>query len=182
LSEWRVTTGDPDIAERIAELLGGTPEESGTDRSDNIQVMTSASRVPVHIQSANDLRTRMILHRHRAPAHGCERMYFLADQERGQPCGCRDLHPERKEHTKCGGPKPDISLRFRLSADPKLGTFLFASGSWSLVADLPEVERRLSEADGPVAADLGIIRVQYTTKDGKGVAYHRPEITVTGRA
>jgi len=182
LSEWRVTTDDPDVSDRIAELFGGTPEEWDTEKSDNIQVLTTTASVPIIIEKADDLRTRMALYGLQGPIHLCDGAYSLADEDRGEPCGCPRSLQERKEKAKAGkGPKPDISLRFRLAADESLGLFLFGTGSWSLVNDLPEIERRLTEADGPVTADLKLTHVEYTTKSGKDVEYTRPEILINGR-
>lgn len=184
LSEWRVTTDDPDVADRIAELYGGTPEEWDTEKADNTQVMTTAATVPIIIEKADDLRSRMALYGLQGPLHLCDGAYSLSEEDKGKPCGCPRSLQERKEKAKAGkGPKPDISLRFRLAADPDLGLFLFGSGSWSLVNDLPELECQLADADGPVTADLSLVLVEYTSKKtSKHVEYHRPEIVITGKA
>ncbi|MFF3140413.1 hypothetical protein ACFVRU_01440 [Streptomyces sp. NPDC057927] len=44
LNEWRVTTGDPTVADKIAELMGGEPEEWETDKEDNLQIRVGADR------------------------------------------------------------------------------------------------------------------------------------------
>ncbi|MGW0523036.1 recombination directionality factor [Crossiella sp. NPDC003009] len=183
LSEWRVTTDDPDVADRIAELFGGTAEEWETDRADNRQVMTEVQTVPIVIEQADHLRARMVLLGLQGPVHQCDGMYSLAEDDRGEPCGCPRSLTERKEKAKAGkGPRPDISLKFRLAADQDLGYFLFSSGSWSLVNDLPELESQLTQAGGPVQAELRIVHVAYTTKSGRDVEYHRPEIVLKGAA
>ncbi|MFE0020509.1 hypothetical protein [Amycolatopsis sp. NPDC059021] len=187
LSEWRVTTDDPDVADRVAQLYGGTPEEWDTDKSDNLQVLTDAASVPVVIEGASALRTRMALYGQAGPIHICDGAYFIEghpeDEEVGEACGCPRELSKRKEMSKSGrGPKPDISLRFRLRDDPDLGLFLFSSGSWSLVNDLAEIERALAAADGPMRADLKLTFVEYDTKAGRHVEYHRPEISIKGAA
>ncbi|MGO1050758.1 recombination directionality factor [Crossiella sp. CA198] len=181
LAEWRVTTDDPDVADRIAELFGGTAEEWDTDRADNRQVMTETAAVSIVIEQADHLRARMVLLGLQGPVHQCDGMYSLADDDRGEPCGCPRSLQERKDKAKSGkGPRPDISLKFRLADDPELGYFLFGSGSWTLVSDLPELENQLAQAGGPVQADLKITHVAYTTKAGRDVEYHRPEIVLKG--
>lgn len=183
LSEWRVTTDDPDVADRVAGLYGGTPEEWDTDKPDDTQVMTDAKAVPIIIEGPEDLRSRMALYGLQGPIHLCDGAYFLDEENAGEPCGCPRELTKRKELAKSGkGPKPDIRLRFRLADDPELGLFLFSTGSWSLVNDLPELEAALESADGPVRADLALTFVEYDTKAGRHVEYHRPEITITGPA
>ena len=62
LEEWRVTTGDPDVAERIHELFGGEkPQEWDATGEDNIEVFTKAKRVKVIVDSPSALRQEMVL-------------------------------------------------------------------------------------------------------------------------
>jgi hypothetical protein len=187
LSEWRVTTDDADVADRLAELYGGTPEEWDTDKSDNVQVLTDAKSVKVVIEKATDLTARMALYGNAGPIHVCDGAYHVEGhpeaEEIGEPCGCARQLAKRKEKAKAGvGPKPDIKLRFRLADDPDLGIFLFSTGSWTLVEDLEGLAKSLAEATGPVRAELALKHVAYTTKGGRDVSYHRPEITILGPA
>ncbi|MBM7770887.1 hypothetical protein JOD54_001091 [Actinokineospora baliensis] len=182
LSEWRVTTDDPAIAAEIAQLYGGEPRVWETDKSDDLEVMTAAKSVRVIIDKPTDLTARMVLYGITGPIHVCDGVYHVdghpeLDQV-GQPCGCQRALTKRKEKARAGvGPKPDIRLRFRLADAPHLGVFLFSTGSWSLVEDLDVITRALLAADCAVTADLGLRLVEYTTKSGRDVSYHRPEFT-----
>ncbi|MEO6089268.1 MAG: hypothetical protein ABIQ18_39765 [Umezawaea sp.] len=188
LSEWRVISDDPDVADRIAELFGGEAVDSGDEEArDRYEVMSEAESVLVVVESAEALRSRMALYGLQGPLHVCDGAYLIAghpEEDRiGQPCECPRGLQDRKDKAKSGtGPKPDISLRFRLKDDPELGYFVFGSGSWSLVNDLPEIERQLADADGPVIAELRLTLVEYTTKKGRDVSYTRPEIVIKGAA
>lgn len=187
LSEWRVTTDDVDVADRIADLYGGTAEEWDTDKSDNTQVLTDAKSVRVIIEKASDLTARMALYGNAGPIHVCDGAYFVEGhpetEDIGEACGCAHQLAKRKEKAKAGtGPKPDIKLRFRLADDPELGIFMFSTGSWTLVEDLESLSRGLADADGPVKAELNLKLVEYTTKGGRDVSYHRPEIVILGAA
>ena len=118
------------------------------------------------------------------PIHVCDGAYFTdghpEDDAIGEPCGCPRELSVRKEKAKAGtGPKPDIKLRLRLADAPDLGQFLYGTSSWTLVADLDEIERSL-QGEGPFAATLELVLVEYTTKGGRDVSYHRPEIKVSG--
>lgn len=181
LSEWRVTTDDPDVADYIAETFGGTPEEWDTEKSDNIQILTTAKTVEIVIESAKSLRSRLALYGQAGPIHVCDGAYFVAghpeDGAVGEACGCPRSLQDRKEKSKAGtGPKPDITLRFKLADAPDLGYFLFGTGSWTLVNDLDQIEAALSQGDGPFPAVLKLELVEYTTKGGREVSYHRPVI------
>lgn len=188
LSEWRVVSDDEDVADTIAALFGGdvivSPDEEARDR---FEVETTAQYVDVIIEDAAALRSRMALYGNNGPIHVCDGAYFVAghpvEDKVGEACGCPRSLADRKAESKSGtGPKPDISLKFRLSANPDLGYFLFNSGSWSLVNDLADIERALVSVDGPALAALSLELVEYTTKKGRDVSYTRPVIDVRGPA
>lgn len=185
LSEWRVVSDDEDVADRMAELYGGeltvSPDEDARDRYD---VETTSAEVAIIIETADALRSRMALYGSNGPIHVCDGAYFVpghpVEDKVGAECGCPMSLADRKAEAKAGtGPKPDITLKFRLADDPGLGYFLFTTGSWSLVNDLNDIERSL--LDAPVTALLRLELVEYTTKKGKDVSYTRPVIEVTGK-
>lgn len=86
LEEWRVTTGDPEVADRIYELLGGqAPQEWETSKEDNLEVFTAATTIEVIIEKASDLRQRMILWGWRGAVPSIELTFRLAsDPELGK--------------------------------------------------------------------------------------------------
>jgi len=188
LSEWRITTGDPAVAEAVAGMFGGHPEEWETTKEDALEVMTNASSVPIVIDGPDALKARMVLWGNNgAIIHECDGMEFLDEDRKGTPCGCPQLFADRKALAKKGiGPKPETSLVFRLQDDPEIGKFRFQSASWDLVRDFPNLVSALENIGGPANATLALTEVSFTIKNGprKGmdVTYNRPVITVKGAA
>jgi hypothetical protein len=195
LNEWRVTTGDPTVAAKIAELLGGEPESWETDNEDNLQVLTDSKTVQIIIEPDGvDASFKQFL-----PGagliHHCDGFNYLSpEEEKGNPCGCPSYIAERKDKaTKLRGPKPSVDIEFRLLDAPDLGKFRFNSGSWKLVEALgglfTELDRygNAGEGDNPgaqVRASLTIENVSYVPKKGpragQTVSYNKPVIKVFG--
>ncbi|MGP3750863.1 recombination directionality factor [Streptomyces sp. IBSNAI001] len=198
LNEWRVTTGDPAVADVISRLMGGETEEWDTDKEDNLQVLTTSKSVEIIIDSSDAIDASMKKFGFSGLEHHCDGVKFLSDDDPtlvGESCGCPPMLEDRKARAKSGkGPKPSIDLTFKLAANPEIGKFRFNSGGWSLVNVLHEVIEaidtvggRQEDTDGkvtdpgkPVRATLTIEHVAYTTKSGRDVAYNMPVIKVTG--
>ncbi|QDF14213.2 recombination directionality factor [Microbacterium phage IAmGroot] len=192
LDEWRVTTGDPEVAEAIQKLMGGDPpQEWEAKGEDNIEVFTASASVDIIIPSAKSLRQRMVLWgRNGKPIYVSDGEFILDDQ--GHPTDERDPDAEltfqERKAKKDIGAIPDIDLTFRLAADPDLGFFQFKSGSWGLAYDLAAdaVDELLAEIDGPALASLSIVEESFTPKKGprKGqlVSFNKPVLKIKGAA
>lgn len=180
LANWRILTGDPAVADAVAELFGGTPVDTESSRDHHIAVDTSADKVLIIVNKPGDLRSDMKLWNRSALIHHCDGIEFLSpDDQRGEPCGCPETMDERKALAKrFMGPSPSIELTFRLADDPELGEFRFKTGSWTLVDVLHTVENALNAVDGPALCELSLELVEYTTKKGRDVSYRKPVITV----
>lgn len=197
LNEWRVTTGDPSVAEKVAALFGGDVESWETDKEDNLQVLTDAKTVQIIIvPDGVDASFKQFI-----PGvgltHHCDGFTYLSpDEDKGQKCQCPPLIAERKLKAQQGrGPKPSVDIEFRLLDDPDLGKFRFNSGSWKLVealgplfADLDRYGNAGDEENGvegkPVRASLTIENVTYVPKKGRmagqTVSYNKPVVKVLG--
>ncbi|MFE5828707.1 hypothetical protein ACFQ8W_00300 [Streptomyces sp. NPDC056508] len=187
LNEWRVTTGDPVVAAKIAEFMGGTPEEWETDKEDNLQILTDSPTVAIIIEADGvDASFKQF-----APGagliHHCDGFEYLSPEEdKGTPCKCPTLIAERKlAADKMRGPKPSVDVKFRLQDDPELGIFRFNSGSWKLVEVLGGLFAELDKYPGrQVRATLTIENVSYTPQKGpragQEVSYNKPVIRVAG--
>jgi len=187
LNAWRVTTGDPVVAAKISELLGGESEEWETDKEDNLQILTDSATVAIIIEPDGvDASFKQF-----APGaglvHHCDGFEFLSPEEdKGQPCKCPSLVAERKlQADKLRGPKPSVDVKFRLQDAAESGIFRFNSGSWKLVEALGPLFTELDKYPGKqVRATLTIENVRYTPQKGPRagteVSYNKPVIKVLG--
>jgi hypothetical protein len=198
LNEWRVTTGDPAVADIVAQLMGGDVEEWPTEKEDNLQILTASKSVEIIIENSDAIDASMKKFGFSGLEHHCDGVVYLSDEDPtlvGESCGCPPLLDDRKARAKSGkGPKPSIDLTFQLAAHPEIGKFRFNSGGWSLVNVLHEVIEAIDTVGGreedasgkvanpgkPVRATLAIEHVSYTTKAGRDVAYNRPVVDVLG--
>ncbi|MFF4408105.1 hypothetical protein [Streptomyces sp. NPDC001404] len=180
LSEWRISTGDPDVAAAVAQLFGGTPVETDSTAENFIDVLTETPKVQVVIEGVSAIHSDMKLWNRSALIHHCDGVEFLSpDEDKGKPCGCPALMEDRKAAAKTfRGPKPSISVTFRLAEDYDLGRFKFVTSAWTLAETLYEVENALSRIDGEALCSLEIEHVEYTTKKGRDVEYYKPVIRV----
>ncbi|MEE1835774.1 recombination directionality factor [Streptomyces sp. SP17KL33] len=179
LAHWRVTAAEPEVADAIAQLMGGSPAEWDTSKDDALEVLTNTSRVQVVIDGPQAIKSTLILWGRNGPIHECDGAYSLLDEDRGEPCGCPRLMADRKALARSGrGPAPNTTVRFRLAEDYDLGVGKFVSTSWNLVEVLHEVEDELSDIEGEALCELSLELVQFTNAAGQNVEYRKPVITV----
>ncbi|MDH6108849.1 hypothetical protein P3T36_002980 [Kitasatospora sp. MAP12-15] len=180
ISEWRVTTGDPEVAAAIAELFGGTPEETDSTSENFIQILTEKGSVLAVLDGPEAIYADMKLWNRNKLVHHCDGVQHLSPEEKkGRPCGCPELFAERKQAANdFMGPAPSISVTFRLADDTELGKFRFQTGSWSMAEVLHEYDAALSRIDGPALCELTLEHVEYETKKGRHVSYFKPVIRV----
>ncbi|MFD4141577.1 hypothetical protein [Streptomyces sp. NPDC058572] len=180
LSDWKVTTGDPDVAAAIAQLMGGQPEETDSTSENFIEILTGTNRVKVVLSGASAVSSDMKLWNGNVLIHHCDGVEFLSPEtDKGIACGCPPLMDDRKANAKTKrGPSPSISVLFRLAEDYDLGLFRFQTSSWKLAEVLHEIENALDKVGGEALAELSIELVEYTTKKGRDVSYFKPVIKV----
>ncbi|MFJ3248351.1 hypothetical protein [Streptomyces sp. NPDC086782] len=187
LNEWRVTTGDPEVADRIAELLGGEAEEWETEKEDNLQILTDAATVSIIIEPEGVDASFKQFMPGAGMIHHCDGFEYLSPEEdKGEPCGCPSLIAERKlAAQKMRGPKPSVDVTFRLADAMDAGKWRFNSGSWKLVEVLGPLFAELDKYPGKqVRATLTIENVCYTPQKGpragQEVSYNVPRIKILG--
>lgn len=180
LDEWRVTTGDPEVADIVADLLGAKTgvQTWTTEGEDNLEVYTTAESVDVILDGESAVTARMALWGKKGLIHACDGEVTTD----GEPCPMAGKTvAERKEAAKAGyGCEPNINVYFRLLANPDLGKFRFSSGSWKFAEDVDGIVAALAKADGPVRATLKLDLVEYDTKGGRHVRYRKPLVTIHG--
>lgn len=193
LQEWRVTTGDPEVADAIADLLGGSePKEWDASGEDNLEVYSDANEVEVILDGSRALRQAMVLYGRKGTIYVSDgETISYPDDRKGEadPQAGQTLQ-ERKAAAKDGtGAEPRIEIFFRLAEKPDLGIFKFQSGSWSLASDLAyhgtEDEIEEIAADGAkVRASLSLELVEFVAKNGpragQTVSYTKPVLKVLG--
>jgi hypothetical protein len=184
LTEWRVTTGDRDVAAAVGQLFGGQPVETDSTSEFFIDVFTTRSAVPVILSGPDAITMDMKLWINGMLMHHCDGNKFLSgdDVTVGDTCGCPSTYSERKSRAKTfQGPKPSIEIRFRLADDPELGLFKFVTGSWDFAYVLHQVDAALEDAAGEAVADLTLEAVSFVAKNGpmkgKTVSYTKPVLT-----
>jgi hypothetical protein len=186
LSEWRVTTGDPEVAAKVYDLLGGdAPQEWEAKGEDNLEVFTASKEVGILIEGTKALRQRMVLRNRNGQIVLESDGETMAD---GTPDPDAELTlAERKLKAQNGlGPSPQIDLYFRLADEPDLGIFKFQSGSWTFAVDLAandtegELADLVADGNGTVKAKLKLELVEYTAKRGPRagslVSYTKPSL------
>lgn len=183
LSQWRVSTGKPEVADAIAQLFGGTPVETDSQREEFIDVFTEASSVGVILSGSDAIENDLKLWSNGKLTHHCDGTIFKSHPSKdaliGTPCGCPRLFEDRKQAHKDGlGPAPSIDIRFELADDPELGKFAYHTTSWTMARVLHEYAYELEQIGGEAVAQLALENVSFKAKNGpmagKTVSYTKP--------
>jgi hypothetical protein len=181
LQAWRVTTGDPDVADAIHDLLGGEePRSWDTESGESLEVITDAASIRVLLEGPSSIRSEMVLWGRQAKIRSCDGVEQLGtspdDPDKGRPCICPSTWRERKEAAAAGkGCEPSVQVYFRLADLPDLGGFKFFSGSWTLARDIPGVEAKLATlGEGPIPATLSLVKVEMSN----GNTFTKPVVTL----
>jgi hypothetical protein len=181
LEKWRVTTGDPEVAETLRELLGGeAAQEWETKGEDNLEVFTDAASIDVLVD-ANAIRSEMVLWGRSGAIRKCDGVSQGGDNA-GKPCECPSAFSERKAAADRGtGCQPNLTVYFRLAADPDLGKFRFTSGSWTFAKEIGFAEDDLAKIDGTAKGTLSLEVVEYESQ-GKKRRFVKPVLKIIGEA
>jgi len=156
LTEWRITTGDPEVAAAVYDLLGGdAPQEWPAKGEDNLEVFTATGEVEILLAGPKAVRQRLVLREHR-------------------PTGRRRAAPSFV-------PVPEVQIDFKLVGAEALGSFSFRSASWTLLEELrsQSTPERLAAARAGLCARLGLETVSYTPAVGPRAG--RPVLHTTPR-
>lgn len=179
LTEWRITTGDPGIADAVSRLFGGEPQGWETTTDETIEVYTEAPEISVILDGPNAVKTSMVLWGRKGKIRECDGV----TQKDGTACVCPQTVKERKAAAEKGeGCDPSTMIFFRLADAPDLGRFRFISGSWSLLQEVGRAQDALEEIGGPAMAVLKLEQVQYETSTGQKREFTKPVLKVTGAA
>ena len=187
LQSWRVTTGDPEVADAIHETLGGeAPGTWDAKGEDNLEVLTDADEVEVILEGSKPLRQAMVFYGRKGIVYVSDGETIVYPYERkgdADPQAGQSFQERKAASYEGTGADPRVEIFFRLASDPDLGVFKFQSGSWSLVSDLGynDTEAEIDDliADGKkVRATLALEEVSFVAKSGpragKTVSFTKP--------
>lgn len=187
LKEWRVTTGDPEVADVIVDLLGDAngngAQEWETKGEDNLETFTNSDSVDIILEGMKSIDARMVVW-----AKGQKKLFVCHGQpfepENGEPFECEDGdYTTKAEHDEQGHIcQPLIKVRFRLAAAPDLGLFEFQTGAWSLASVIGTVLYDLQAVEGPARATLSLEPVEFVNGEGKTIKFTKPVIRINGPA
>ena len=174
LQEWRFTTGDPEVAQSVADKYGGTPEEWVTTTEESLEVMSTAGSLPVVL---TQIHSEFVLWGRNAPIRSCDGA--VQKDDACSACVCPSDVKEHKEAARAGTAcQPSVRATFRLTDLPDLGLWRFNSASWQLAGEVNAAEEALAAAGGEAEGLLRLELVEYTTKAGRNVSYTKPIIEV----
>lgn len=185
LREWRVTTADRDVAERIIDLLGSKeaePQEWDSKGEDNLEVFTTSSKVEVILSGDDAIDARMVVF-----TRGQDRLFVCKGQvyepEKSEPfvCEADDFSTKAEHRANRHVCEPLVKVRFRLAADPGLGLFEFQTGSWSFAMGVGGVRFELQKVGGPARATLALEKAEFE-RDGELIKFTKPVLNVLGPA
>ena len=172
LQEWRFTTGDPDVAQAVADKYGGSPSPWETTTEESLEVMTTAGSLAVVL---TQIQSEFVLWgRGSTPIRSCDGSVQKDDACSG--CVCPSDVRDHKEAARAGSAcQPSVRATFRLA---DLGLWRFNSASWQLAGEVNAAEESLAAAGGEAEGVLRLELVEYTTKNGRNVSYTKPIIEV----
>ena len=171
LDTWHITTDLPDLASKLAEVLGGKI----TIAAGGFKINTAASSVPILVNGPANLVSDLRQPGPTGLLHHCNGTHHLSPADKhGTLCGCPPLLADRKIRAHNGtGPVPRTTLRFHLASRPHLGAFHFESTSWPLALAIPTLTTQ-----GPTLCHLTIQVSEFTTASGLQLPTSIPAITV----
>jgi hypothetical protein len=165
LSEFRVTSDDPEVIDVVAEMFGGKRQTWDSEKQP-YEVFTNASSVPIIVER---IFSNMVLWGRQGAIRKCDgQTLTYPEDQAGSPCECAKLGSlaDRKAAAERGtGCQPDIMVRFVLADRPELGSFEFRSGSWALARDIAQVETDLAAFGGRAVGTMTLEPVEFTAKD-----------------
>ena len=174
LQEWRFTTGDPDVAQAVADKYGGSPQDWPTTTEESLEVMSTVGSLPVILTA---IQSEFVLWGRNSVIRSCDGSVQKDDACTG--CVCPSDVKEHKEAARAGtAGQPSVRATFRLADMPDLGLWRFNSASWQLAGEVNAAEEALAAAGGQSEGVLRLELVEYTTKAGRNVSYTKPIIEV----
>jgi hypothetical protein len=179
LTEWRVTSADPDVIAEVAEALGGDPQEWDNER-EPIEVFTEADEIRVTVEPGS-IRSGFALWGRNSLISRCDGEVITyagddSDKREGDPCDCAGkTAEERRKAAKNFGCKPDVSIVFALADRPNLGKFRYRSGSEILLRDIQDVEEVVNASEESLTL---ILTLEQVTSKSTGRSFTKTVVEI----
>ena len=185
LTEFRITTGDPEVAAQVAEVLGAKedPKKWDTTTDETFEVFTEASSVDVIVDGTGAIRATLVLWGQNAKILETDGSYLYDDEgnlteEKSMMTYGKTLKELKALHRSGKGPGPSLAVYFTI---PDLGKFRFYSSSWTALENFAEMADLMEDADGPQKFTLELKKVEFE-KDGEKISFTKPVLTHRGPA
>ena len=186
LDSFRVTTGDPDIAQAVSEIMGS--DETGvssweTSTEEKLQVFTTTNELEIIVEPSSIKASLVLWSRGGKKIVETDGTYLIVDGDvtEDEWDGAHLPMAKVKQNAKDGvGPSPSLQVYFRLAEAPGLGKFKYFSGAWTAIETFNQAKARIEELGQAVRAILSLENVEFTAKDGTDVSYYRPSLKVLG--
>jgi len=184
LGQFRITTGDPDVAAMVADIMGADDtgvSEWETSTEEVLQVFTTTDAIDI-ILEPGAVRTSMVLWSNKGKKIvETDGEYLYEDgklTDKPWSGSTKSLKEIKQDASNGVGPSASLQAYFRLADAPALGKFRYFSGSWTAVENFNAAEDALGQASGPCHAVLSLEQVEFTAKDGTEVTYTKPQLKV----
>jgi hypothetical protein len=190
LDQWRFTSDDPAVIDRLAELYGGSPQEIEDGKGDPLhELFSEAESIDIIIEDADSVSSEFVLWGKDNKIAMRGDGLTIDNGQNPDPGADLDL-PTRKERAKQGlVPSPEVTVYFRLADYPDLGIFKFIKrDAWTFERDLVRdgFYDALDDATGPIKASMTRVPVSFVAKTGaragKTVSYTTTEMKYKGAA
>ncbi len=175
---WHIGASDSEMTSRLAALFGKPSDRPTEGCSRALCVDSRLTVLPIVIEATESITVRMVRRGGRAVEHLCEGGSWVVPPARaGEPCGCPRTMAERRAMARSGlGPKPDITVIFRLADAPEIGRFAFRTSSWDLAGELERIVATSGPAGLPGRFRLHLATGEFVGSGGTRVRYARPGI------
>jgi len=188
LTEWRVTTGDPEVAEAIATFLGAEEPVSKweTKTGEDRQVFTTSNKVNIIVEPKS-VKATLVLWGQGGKICETDGTYLYDDEGNLTDELCvftaGKTVQELKDNARAGkGPGPSLQVYFRLADAPEAlegRKFKFFSGSWTALDAFGKIADQMAEAQYPVEFTLELEVISFKNKKGEEITYTKPVLTQT---
>ena len=173
LAHWRITTKDPELATRVADLVGGEPVGWESPDGPAWEVLTETDSLDVVIPPTDYLRQDMELWARSGLVRRCDGVTASipdGDALRTEPCVCERIREIGIDESQCA---PTTRLAVMMPGVNGFGQWLLTTKSWAAAREIAGSAALLAKAQGAIPAKLRI-EMRKETRQGKTNTFRLP--------